>query len=135
MCDADGCGNVFYTVGGKPDPSLVKSHDMTYETSKTTQNCYFTDPRFTTDWAYTWKDTPDPWFYHKPGAGTKQGFSHILQIPKAALDKEECWNNVPGYNSLRPDKNYKLTVNDYPYHNVNLFGQGWSPYVYTRKNY
>lgn len=77
------------------------------------------DPRFTTEYR---SDHKGELFWKK--ASRQQS---TVSIPAFALEK---WCE-PGYQPQRPNKGVKLTVNDYPFHNIQYGGGLWPEVVYT----
>lgn len=72
-----------------------------------------TDPRFTTKYS----DQPDgPFFFRQ----------HRFLLPPTVYE-QYC---EPGYQPRRQDKGFDVTVNDYPFQNIN-YGGLWSNYVHT----
>ena len=70
------------------------------------------DPRFTTE-------------HYRPVAGYgRKGKFYLPQLVN------ETWCR-PGYQPTRPDKGYDLTVNDYPFHNIQYGGENWARVVNT----
>ena len=75
------------------------------------------DPRFNTTYRVDFKGTP---YY------THQRSGYIV-MPSFVYEK---WCR-PGYQPVRPDKGYDLTVNDYTFHNIQYGGSLWPTVVYT----
>jgi hypothetical protein len=69
------------------------------------------DPRFETDYVRQYKGE---WYHNQCK----------LYVPEVVLDGPCCNGIAGGYQFQRPNKGYALTVNDYPYHNVQL-DAGW----------
>jgi hypothetical protein len=86
----------------------------------------YKDGRFYTEYSADW--TP-PYYQDTALQGNKE---KPLILPRYALKKEgcgPCQDRQPGYQPQRPDKGYKLLVNDLPYHDIAYTSQGWTPYV------
>lgn len=72
------------------------------------------DPRYITNYSDNYKG---PLFFRQ----------NKFYMPAAAYEKY-C---NPGYQPTRKDKGYSLTVNDYPFHDIQYGGPMWSKYVHT----
>ncbi len=72
------------------------------------------DPRFTTAYSDNYRG---PLFFRQ----------NNFYLP-VAVSEEWC---EPGYQPVRKDKGYSLTVNDYPFHSIQYGGPMWSQYVHT----
>ncbi|HMP28156.1 MAG TPA: hypothetical protein PKD85_01065 [Saprospiraceae bacterium] len=77
------------------------------------------DPRFETLYSSNYKG---PLFWKNASQQPS-----TVSIPSFALEK---WCE-PGYQPTRPNKGVKLTVNDYPFHNIQYGGGLWPTVVYT----
>lgn len=94
------------------------------------------DPRFITRYAADWNpssadilstdvDGNRPWFHQQ----------NKFYVPLDSFINEGCGpggNYVPGYQRKRPDDGFTLTVNDYPFHPVELSNGLW-PLVTPQK--
>jgi len=80
------------------------------------------DPRFETSYV---ADYQGVWSWRKDS----------MMIPSWLAEPNCCMQDgepvSPGYRPKRQDKGYDLTVNDYPYHRVQLRGGMWSNVVYN----
>lgn len=74
------------------------------------------DPRFTTE-------------YNSDFIGHRFEHCDKFYLPAYAIEK---WCE-PGYQPVRENKGYDLTVNDYPFHEIHYGGPEWAKFVYTNK--
>ena len=74
------------------------------------------DPRFITFYAADYKG--QPYF----GGGR-------TIVPDYAVEQNCC---MPGYQPTRPDKGWKLSVTDYPFHNIQMQNGLWPEFTPSR---
>lgn len=106
-------------------------------------SCSLPDPRFMTHYISDYLPSTEvfydttsckhggPWFHQ-----SKKLFVPLYVANPSILghcDSTKCQikntSLCAGYNPVRADKGYMLTVNDYPYDNVELIGGNWNQYV------
>jgi len=56
--------------------------------------------------------------------------SYLEEVKMMPASAYETWCE-PGYQPKRPDKGISLTVNDYPFHNIQYGGPSWAGVVNT----